>query len=308
MPCYSPLKGWKDEETGGLRFTRSRFGERLDVACGQCLGCRLDRARMWSARLMHEASCHDVSWFVTLTYDDAHLPVDRSVDVRHFQLFMKRLRKWHGKSVRFFHVGEYGNRCAHGEVPCAAGCRVGRPHYHAIVFGLELPDVKARGARRGNTYFESETLAKLWGHGFCVLGSVTVQSAGYVARYCLKKVNGVNEEAHYVVCDGNGELRVVRPEYCTMSRRPGIGSEWFSKYGSDVFPSDEIPIPGSGVVKGVPRFYEEILKEVDPELYVAVRLKRQEFFEAHADGFSPERLIAKYHVKRAAVRSLAKEL
>ena len=69
MPCYSPLKGFRNLESGGIVFKRSSIaGEAMEVACGQCLGCRLDRSRMWAIRIVHEASLHDDNCFLTLTY------------------------------------------------------------------------------------------------------------------------------------------------------------------------------------------------------------------------------------------------
>ena len=73
MPCYSPLKGWKDRHTGGLSFRRDNAFEKMEVACGQCLGCRLDYSRMWAMRIVHESTLHELdggNCFVTLTYRD----------------------------------------------------------------------------------------------------------------------------------------------------------------------------------------------------------------------------------------------
>ena len=81
MPCYSPLKGFKDEETGGIKFRRDGTKETMEVACGQCLGCRLDRSRMWAMRIAHEASLHELdggNCFITLTYDDDEMPANGS--------------------------------------------------------------------------------------------------------------------------------------------------------------------------------------------------------------------------------------
>ncbi len=72
MPCYSPLKGWVDSDTGGIKFRRDGAQATMEVACGQCLGCRLDRSRMWAMRIVHESSLYDDNCFVTLTYDDEH--------------------------------------------------------------------------------------------------------------------------------------------------------------------------------------------------------------------------------------------
>ena len=130
MPCYSPLKGWKDEFTGGIKFRREGATEAMEVACGQCLGCRLDRSRMWATRIVHESSLHELdggNCFVTLTYRDPvecspgqlkeglHVPSDWSLHKEHFQKFMKRLRKaFAPQKIRFYMCGEYGNVCKHG--------------------------------------------------------------------------------------------------------------------------------------------------------------------------------------------------
>ena len=117
MPCYSPLKGWKDIDTGGIRFDRSNCHTKMEVACGQCLGCRLDRSRMWAYRIVHEAGLHELECgnsFITLTYRDRiecnleqlqkgyQIPDDWSLHKSHFQKFMKRLRKVFAQKIRFF--------------------------------------------------------------------------------------------------------------------------------------------------------------------------------------------------------------
>lgn len=76
---------------------------------------------------MHESQSHDFSCFVTLTYDDEHMPYGGDLHYRHFQLFLKKLRKRLGRPVRYFMCGEYGDR-------------LGRPHYHAILIGVEVAD------------------------------------------------------------------------------------------------------------------------------------------------------------------------
>ena len=122
MPCYSPLKGFKSKENGGIVFKRSKdAGEAMEVACGSCLGCRLDRARMWAARIVHESSLYDDQCgnsFITLTYDDDHLPEDEGLRKSDFQKFMKRLRKAMPQKIRFFMCGEYGDHCQHGLEKC----------------------------------------------------------------------------------------------------------------------------------------------------------------------------------------------
>ena len=132
--------------------------------------------------------------FVTLTYDDEHIPHNWTLNKRDFQLFMKRLRKTYShKTIRYFHVGEYGDRCPHttyGEEPLCGGCNVGRPHYHAILFNHDFRDRELFGERNGVPHYTSAELTEIWGNGFTQVGDVTPESAGYVARYALKKVTG----------------------------------------------------------------------------------------------------------------------
>ncbi|MEO5355656.1 MAG: hypothetical protein H7835_21005, partial [Magnetococcus sp. XQGC-1] len=91
---------------------------------GQCVGCRLERSRQWAIRVMHEASQHEHNCFITLTYNDDNLPANGSLNYRHFQNFMKRLRKYYVEfTVRFYMCGEYGENFA-------------RPHYHACIFAI----------------------------------------------------------------------------------------------------------------------------------------------------------------------------
>ena len=312
MPCFSPLKGWVDSDTGGIKFRRDGSTATMEVACGQCLGCRLDRSRMWAMRIVHESSLHDDNCFVTLTYDDVHVPVDWSLNRKHFVDFMKRLRKAvEPEKLRFFMCGEYGSRCKHGidleRVVCPL-CNVGRPHYHACLFNCSFPDLVSYGSRDGELCFTSALLERIWGFGFVSVGDVNFVSAAYVARYILKKVTGDRADDHYLCCDLDGVVTFLEPEYCTMSRRPGLGREWFAKYSSDVFPSDEVPVPGSGVFRGVPRYYEAIFKCSDPLSLADIKAVRLEFMRAHGEDFTPARLMDKYKVKKAQVSLLTRSL
>ena len=320
MPCYSPLKGFKDLYTGGLTFNRSSGYEKMDVACGQCLGCRLDYSRMWAVRIVHEATCWELdqgSCFVTLTYRDPsectitqlengyHVPDDWSLNLKHFQDFMKRLRKaFYPQKIRFFHVGEYGRRCKHGidltVVRCPL-CFVGRPHYHACLFNVSFPDLQSYASDDGVLRYTSPMLESIWKYGFVDVGDLNYASAAYGARYILKKITGSRAGDHYMSYDMNGEITFLRPEYTTMSRRPGIGYDWFQKYKSDVFPSDEVPVPGFGVIKKVPRYYEEIFKEERPLSLEEIKATRRRFKEEHEDDYTPQRLMDRYEVKKASL-------
>lgn len=99
MPCYRPVKAFYGERlASGKRAIVFSSGQAqsclpLKLPCGACVGCRLERARQWAMRCMDEASLHKENSFITLTFNDANLPMNRSLDVGIFQKFMKRLRK-----------------------------------------------------------------------------------------------------------------------------------------------------------------------------------------------------------------------
>lgn len=182
---------------------------------------------------------------MTLTFSDAYLPEDYSVNVRDLQLFMKRFRKALGHNrVRFFACGEYGGD-GH------------RPHYHLLVFGYDFPDKTLwKRSYAGDLLYRSEFLEKVWPFGHAWIGTVTMQSINYVARYIVKKVNGEAKEEHYIrVHPLTGEVCRVEPEFITHSQ--GIGLAWFKKYGGDAFPSDFVIIDGQK--RPVPRYYKKKL-------------------------------------------------
>lgn len=264
MPCFKPLEAWRGRKSGpsgkGTIVFRKEdsCGIRIDLPCGQCIGCRLERSRQWAVRMMHEASLHQDNCFLTLTYDPQHLPGDLSLDKRHFQLFMKRFRKRCGK-VRFFHCGEYGESS-------------GRPHYHAIFFGFDFPDKEVYTERNGVRLYSSALLDELWGLGVCRIGAVSFESCAYVARYVMKKVTGDSAESFYSRVSLSGSVYSVLPEYCTMSRRPGIARQWFEEYGSEAYPSDEVI--SRGFPSRPPRYYDNLLEASEPEVFSVVKRKR----------------------------------
>lgn len=287
------------------------FADRpMKVACGQCIGCRLERSRQWAIRCHHEASLWENNCFITLTYNDEHLPEDRSLQLRDYQLFMKRLRKAYGPGIRFFHCGEYGER-------------FGRPHYHAILFNLDFQDKKLWKMVNGLPLFTSGELSELWPFGYSSVGAATFSSAAYVARYIMKKQTGAGADVlkeiedpatgavhlrkHYEWIDPEtGQVHSRRPEYVTMSRRPGIGRGWLDKYRSDVWPDDFVVIDGKKMKP--PRFYDRCIELDDPDLHKAVKRKRQAGNLAHADNQTPERLAVREKVQEARLKLLPRKL
>lgn len=288
MPCFRPLKGYraKSRNENGKRpvvfsWREGFYDTPIDIPCGQCIGCRLERSRQWAVRCVHEASLYADNCFITLTFNDANIPEDGSLDVRHFQLFMKRLRKKYGENIRFFHCGEYG---AHK----------GRPHYHACLFNFDFPDKVLWSIRDGVRLYRSDSLQSLWPFGFSTIGEVTFESAAYVARYIMKKVTGDAADSHY---DGR------KPEYTTMSRRPGIGSGWFEKYSSDVYPSDFVVINNKKVKP--PRYYNGLYELTDAEgMEIIRRGRKKRVRERGVDG--SDRLRTRELVKESAVKRLVR--
>lgn len=203
---------------------------------------------------MHQHNC-----FITLTYNDDHLPADYSIDVRVLQLFMKRLREHAKVPIRFFAAGEYGDKEQ-------------RPHYHALIFNYDFNDKKLYSKKNNIPLYTSNQLSQLWPYGFSTIGSVTYQTAAYCARYTLKKIGGDIAAEHYTrVHPVTGMLTTVQPEFSTQSRRPGLGATWFYKYKSDVFPSDFLIVDGKK--HPVPKFYLKLLAEEERKRVKRKRLQ-----------------------------------
>lgn len=265
------------------------------IACGQCRGCRLERSRQWAMRCVHEASLHARNSFITLTYNDLCLPHDRSLNLDHFQRFMKRLRFKYGKNIRFFHCGEYGEK-------------FGRPHYHAIIFNLDFEDKTLWKINNGQRLYTSQELSDLWPLGFATIGEVTFESAAYVARYVMKKITGPMAEDHYSRLDeSTGEIISLKPEYTTMSRRPGIGKGWYDKYKTDVYPSDMVVMRGDKKMKP-PRFYDGLYEREYPSDMDALKAKRARSAFKQRDNNTPERLQVRERVFDARISKLIRPL
>jgi hypothetical protein len=232
----------------------------FQISCKQCRGCRKEYARQWAMRILHEQSLWLNNIFITLTYDDKHLPENKTLVKKDYQDFTKRLRKYKKANtqnpIRFYHCGEYGEKFA-------------RPHYHAILFNCNFRDREKLSGHRGLT--TSQTLNKLWGKGHSSIGEVTFNSASYVAGYVQKKINGSMKNhidpqthlRHYERLTPDGEIITLQQEYSTMSRRPGIAGLWFAKHKNDCYPSDNIHIDGREMRP--PKYYDRLFIESSPE-------------------------------------------
>lgn len=202
------------------------------LPCGKCIECRLEYARSWAVRCVHEAQMHERNSFITLTYEN--LTTTKLV-YRDFQLFMKKLRKTQRDPIGVFVTGEYGDKNK-------------RPHWHAILFNWRPRDlVYVRVNENQDRIYNSECLSKLWGLGFTEVGDVTFKSAGYCARYAAKKlVHGP---------DGH--------EYEPISRKSSkhaIGKRFLERYWRDIFNHGEC-ILFDGTSVPIPRYYEKWFRE-----------------------------------------------
>jgi hypothetical protein len=256
---------------------------------------------MWAVRCVHEASLHERNSFITLTYDDEHLPRRPTTLVpKHFQNFMKALRKRVSNKIRFYGCGEYGDLNW-------------RPHYHALIFGYDFPDKVPFRKRGGVTVYYSKELEHLWGKGFCTVGELTMESAAYTARYVMKKVGGDQAPFYYSELDPyTGELIPIVPEFNRMSLKPGIGAGWFAKFKGDVFPDDFIVHAGKRM--RVPDYYDLLFEReaVGPfpdgkSAISPIKEKRKKRAEAHKDN-KPDRLEARERVLKAKIRKLKREI
>jgi len=282
MACTSPKRAWRNSLGEIVFVERGDIVQAMELPCRNCISCRLDRSRIWAVRCMHEAQMHKENCFITLTYNQDHY--QPGLLYRHFQLFMKRLRKHAKKPIRFYMCGEYGDQN-------------GRPHFHACLFGWSPSDqILFKKLPSGSLVFTSRTLEGLWPFGYSTVGTLTLESAAYVARYVMKKVTGPGADSHYWSLNPNtGELVQIEPEFNKMSLKPGIGRPFYERYKSDIYPD------GTCVVNGLkmkpPNYYEHLYKNEDPYAYEELSFKRMK--KVNKAEQSAERRNAKHVVTKA---------
>ena len=237
---------------------------------------------------------HDENSFITLTYDDDNLPWDGSLNKKHLQDFMKRLR-WHfrHKTIRFFACGEYGEQ-------------LNRPHYHALLFNHDFQDKTLWSETDGIRLWISEGLGELWPFGFSTIGNVTWDTAAYCARYVTKKKTGEEAKDHYWKMLATDLEVQLEPEYATMSTKPGIGKTWFDEYQDDCYPSDYITSKGKKL--RVPRYYDTLLaahNELDLK-HIKENRRRKAQYWAHE--CTPKRLADREACAKARLNTLNRPL
>lgn len=296
MPCFVPLRAFKTAQ-GAIVFKEKGNDvlSQLWLPCGRCIGCKLERSRQWAMRCVHEASLHESNAFVTLTYDDAHLPYRSSLDYSHFQKFMKRLRKRMRVQCSFVVAGEYGDLNW-------------RPHWHALLFGVNFSDsVPMRMLRAHESLRRSPLLEELWPFGHSSIGDVNFETAAYVGRYCTKKITGQLAESHYRRIDQDtGEIYHLTPEMLRCSNRRPIGKGWFERFRSDVYPHDYVVVRGKEMKP--PKYYDTLLDREFPDVLEDVKFQRE--IDALENGLDNtfQRLQVKQQVVTAGLAQFRRNL
>lgn len=325
MPCYHPMIAIPDGNFPSGK-TKYKIVDRwfdkdinlwygpgaITIPCGKCIGCRLDYSRQWANRLMMELQYHDSAYFVTLTYDDDHIPVHDYIDPetgevlnslslckRDFQLFMKRLRKrFSNDKIRFYACGEYGSTTL-------------RPHYHAIIFGLHLDDLRVFSkSAQGFVYYNSDSFQDCWSVyrngvleplGYAVLADVTWETCAYTARYVTKKLSGA-EAQYYEMCN-------IEPVWSLMSRKPGLGYQYYLDHPEGM--KNDVFCLSSGRKVKPPRYFSKLYELDNPEESDRIKAIRKSMAAAHekvelsrTDLDKNEYLMVKEAAKERSIKAL----
>lgn len=212
MRCTQPIRL--------MHLNKLDYPDGLLVPCGKCLACRIAKRTEWSMRMLHELDSYRDACFITLTYDMDNLPPNGSLDKAELQKFWKRLRKSLGdRKIRYFACGEYGDK-------------FGRPHYHAIVFGLSLRPC------------DRQLVRNAWRHGLCHFGLAQPDSIRYVAQYVDKKYTGDLSRQVY-------EATGREPVFKVSSL--GLGREYVERNRTQLVQQSKCTV--NGVDHSLPRYY-----------------------------------------------------
>ena len=174
----------------------------IEIPCGKCLGCQMDKAQEWATRIYNEALQHQLYYFTTLTYNDQHYYKGRDFK-RDLQLFLKRLRKNTGEKIRYFAQFEHGEH-------------TGRGHFHLIIFFDKEPKDKYKFIKKNanHDYYSSEQIQKAWqlGNDITIKSEEPTEAINYVSRYCVKKTG---EDGFHLQSrnPGIGDIDLTKKDY-----------------------------------------------------------------------------------------------
>lgn len=243
MVCTSPIKLKKKPE--------------MLFRCRKCLSCQITKRQEWAMRCVMEAETHSKNSFLTLTFNDNYLPA-QGIEVRHLQLFFKRLRKEIAPiKIKYVACGEYGEK-------------FGRPHYHVLLFGYDFEEDKLflKKTRKGELIYRSPTLEKLWPYGISSIGTLTHSSASYVAGYVHKKFNNTDEKEaqHYV----NSLGLLQNKEFIVCSK--GIAREFYEKHIQQLYNHDYVVYQGKKYA--LPEYFSRLIDKDENLCYDTIKFRR----------------------------------
>ena len=264
--CLAPLRAWQFGPGARLVFDVKKAMSYLSagsvardvrmvlVPCGKCAACRKNQRFEMGARAALEARESYYNSFLSLTYDDDHLPPDGKLDKKALQLFIKRLRKYlepSGVKIRYLACGEYGSETF-------------RPHYHICIFGWQPPveTLEPVGMSNEKILWRSSILDLLWSFGFATFEEFDDKAAFYTAGYVLKKLELSDEYKPFVL----------------SSRRPGLGAKYFDMFRRDCVSDDasQVRFVFQGTVHKLPVYFKNRLAQMDEPLHDLLTRKRFE--------------------------------
>lgn len=282
----SPDPGYKEQYENIELYAKSKYGSDhyrkvQIIPCGKCIGCRLEYSKQWATKGIYEAEMHEQNWFLTITYDQEHLPKGQdsynpntgeyigpnttgTLKPADMQNFNKKLReiykRKHGhEGIRMMYCGEYGENYA-------------RPHYHGIYYNLPLFEMKFHAYNENHeALYRVPELEEIWGKGMIVAAEVNWNTCAYVARYITKKVGLPTLSQHYKALG-------IEPEFFRMSRRPGIGREYFEKHKDEIYSKDQLIVKkyGGGTMKvKPPKYYDKLYDITNHEDLENIKKKRK---------------------------------
>ena len=274
MICLNPITAYENPEKGRPIFGWAGFSQglrELQLPCGKCASCIHNYYSYWATRGFYELLNWKQNWFVTFTYNDKHLPKNRSLSKKEFQKFVKKLKKQFGSSkknpVRQIYCGEYGEKTK-------------RPHYHAIFFNLNLHDpsidpdnvlVEKRLSDQGHLCYTNKFLSNLWRKGDVEVSEATPATIAYLFKYVLKKKTR-KEKMKPLSIEHNGLTYDVAHEFIEASRNPGIGAHL--RHSRSIRKGY---LSVDGKIKALPKYFLEYLKNTDPRFYEELKNQRTDY-------------------------------
>lgn len=278
--CYNRKRAWLPPDGGQLIFNSRRVSagaKMVTVPCGHCLACRVNHASNLATRVMHEMEyAGGIGCFVTLTYRPEDVPFDYAINKRDVQTWLKRLRR----HIEYHRLGHLRAYLACGEY----GDKRGRPHYHALLLGWQPSDLVYHGkSYSGEPIYTSAIMERIWSHGFCPVGTCTIKSASYVARYAKKAV-GVSQVSSrvkpFLLYSRNIPISTPNGD-----AQGSLGAQWCIDHMDDLRTGYLRDHENTDIAKRIPDYYFDLVERYNPELYAKIKEKRLDYAMESTDGW-----------------------